>query len=129
NFRFWVNFKDEGLLFLDYMKKQNVKKVSIIYVIHLTVEEQQKEIIIPGLHDMGISDLQVIPYQRDVTDVKTIALKVKRHNTDLIFLNGFQHNLIPLIKTLRSYKIITNSNTISSYDLLDAAPHLYPPEL
>jgi len=129
NFRFWVNFKDEGLLFLDYMKKQNVKKVSIVHVILPTVEEQQEDIIIPGLKDMGILDLQVIPYQMDVTDFKTIALKVKKHKPDLIFLNGFQHNLIPMIKTLRSYKLITDNNTVSSYDLLDAAHHLSPHEL
>ncbi len=129
NVRTWVNFKDEAYLFLDYMKKREVKKISIIYVITPTVEEQQTEVIIPGLREMGISDIQVIPYQMDVTDFKTIALKVKNFKPDLMFLSGFQHNAVPMVKTFRLYNLIAEDNTVSTYDLLDAVPLLEAHEL
>jgi branched-chain amino acid transport system substrate-binding protein len=129
NYRTWVNFKDEGYLFLELMKKEKPKKISIIYVQLPTVEEQQQDIILPGLKEMGISDLQVISYQMDLLDFKTIALKVKQNKPDLIFLSGFQHNFVPMIKTFRGYHLIKENNTVSTYDLLDAVPDLDPREL
>jgi ABC-type branched-subunit amino acid transport system substrate-binding protein len=129
NFRTWVSFKDEAHLFLEWMRKEQPKKISIIYVQLPTVEEQQQEIIIPGLKELGFNDIQVISYQMDLLDFKTIALKVKQNKPDLIFLSGFQHNFIPMIKTFRAYNLIRENNAVSTYDLLDAVSDLDPREL
>jgi branched-chain amino acid transport system substrate-binding protein len=111
------------------MKKEKPKKISIVYVQVPTVEEQQQEIIIPGLKELGFNEVQVIPYQMDLVDFKTIALKVKQNKPDLIFLSGFQHNLVPMLKAFRGYNLIKENNTVSTYDMLDALTQLKPEEL
>lgn len=130
NFRTWVNFKSEADLFLNTIKKKsNIKKVAIIYVITPTVVEQQNELIIPGLKAQGIYDHLVIPYQMDQVDFNSIALKVKKYNPDQIYLNGFQHNMVPLIRSFRRLSLIKENNTVASYDLLDAVGLMNPEEL
>ena len=63
-------------------------------------------------------------YDLTKTDFKDVALKVKAFKPDLMFLSGFQSNLIALIPALTLLKLLKPGNAVASYDMIDALPLL-----
>lgn len=125
-FRTWVSYKYEPELYLDYAKKIKPKRVSIIYANLPHAEEEFQKIVIPRLNNLGINDVMTEAYDWTKKDFKDISVKVKGYNPDLIILNGFKSTIIGLIQSLRSLNLITDGNTIVTYDMLDAAEELSP---
>jgi|LSQX01.2.fsa_nt_gb branched-chain amino acid transport system substrate-binding protein len=125
-FRSWVNYKYEPPYYLKYIAKMKPKKIAIVYVQLPHTDEEFNDILIPELERKGFEDLFVESYLYDKSDFKDIATKVKKYGPDLIIINGYKANLIQLIKSFREYSLIHNSNTICTYDLLDAAEELSP---
>lgn len=129
NFRTWVSYKIEPQVYLDYAKKMKAKRVAIVYVqLPHTIEEFNKAVI-PGLKAQGVSQLSVEPFDFGKKDFKDVAVKFKQFNPDLIILNGFQGELVGLVKALRPLGLIKEGNTIGTYDMSDAAKVLSPAEL
>jgi branched-chain amino acid transport system substrate-binding protein len=129
NFRTWVSYKIEPPIFLNYAKERAAKRVAIVYVqLPHSVEEFEK-IVIPGLKKQGVQDILVEPFDFGKKDFKDIAVKIKNFNPDLIILNGFQGDLVGLVRALRPFGLINDGNTIATYDMLDAANILGASEL
>lgn len=129
NFRTWVSYKIEPPVYLDYIKRQSAKRIAITYVqLPHTVEEFEK-ILVPQLKEQGNTDIFVEAYDFGRSDFKDIAVKVANFKPDLVILNGFQSDLVGLIRSLRPFGVIKDGNTIATYDLLDAAKILGPDEI
>jgi len=129
NLRTWVNFKLEPQAYLSYVDKQKPKRVAILYTKIPSYEDELQKIFIPGLKQRGINDILVEQYDFETSDFKSLALKVRDFKPDLIVLQGFQTHLLGLVRALRPYSLITDGNTIATYDMLDAATVLGPDEL
>jgi branched-chain amino acid transport system substrate-binding protein len=128
NFRTWVSYKIEPAIYYDYIAKQQARRVAITYVqLPHTVDEFER-IIIPGLHSRDIVVMSE-PYDFGRSDFADIATKIARFKPDLIILNGFQSDLVGLVRSLRPLGAIHDGNTIATYDLLDAAKVLDKDEL
>jgi branched-chain amino acid transport system substrate-binding protein len=129
NLRTWVNFKIEPQVYLSYVDKHSPKRVAILYTKIPSYEDELQKIFIPGLKQRGINDVLVEQYDFETSDFKSLAVKVRDFKPDLIVLQGFQTHLVGLVRALRPYSVITDSNTIATYDMLDAAEVLGPDEL
>lgn len=127
NFRTWVSYKIEPPVYTKYAQDRQAKRIAVTYVqLPHTIEEFEK-ILVPELKAKG-ADVFVEPYDFGRTDFKDIAAKMAAFKPDLIILNGFQGDLVGLIRSLRPLGAITDGNTIATYDLLDAAKILGPDE-
>lgn len=129
NFRTWVSYKIEPPVYLDYAKSMGARKVAIIYVQLPHTNEEFNDILVPALNKEGITQILIEPFDLGRKDFKDIAVKVKAFTPDLIILNGFQAELVGLVRALRPFKLITDGNTIATYDMLDAAAILGAEEL
>jgi ABC-type branched-subunit amino acid transport system substrate-binding protein len=127
NFRTWVSYKIEPPVYLRYTQQRKARRVAIVYV-HLphTVEEFN-QIVIPGLKKQGIRLVESFDFGKG--DYKSIAVKVKNFAPDLIILNGFQAELVGLVRAMRPFGLIKDGNTLATYDMLDAAKVLGKDEL
>jgi branched-chain amino acid transport system substrate-binding protein len=132
-FRTWVSYKYEPEQYLKYIRHKAPKRIAITYVNLPHVTEEMTDIMLPGLTEMGYSmddgDILIEVYNWEQRDFKNIVAKLKSFNPDLILLNGFQGNLVSLVKTLRENGMIEDGNVIATYDMLDAAELLSPDEL
>ena len=68
-------------------------------------------------------------YSLDQVDFRTTVLKLSQFKPDLYIINGFPHQLISLIRSLRQMNLLSPGNTFASMDILDAAGALSPEEL
>jgi len=129
NLRTWVNFKVEPQVYLSYVDKRKPKRVAVLYTNIPSYQDELDKIFLPGLGQRGITDTLVEKYDFETTDFKPLAIKVRDFKPDLIVLQGFQSHLAGLIRALRPYSLITDGNTIGTYDMLDAAQVLGPDEM
>jgi len=129
NFRTWVSYKIEPPVYLDYIKRRGAKRIAITYVqLPHTIEEFEK-ILVPQLKNQDGSDILVEAYDFGRSDFKDLAVKIAKFKPDLIILNGFQSDLVGLIRSLRPLGVVKDGNTIATYDLLDAAKILGADEI
>lgn len=129
NLRTWVSYKIEPPVYFSYIERQKAKRVSILYVQLPHTVEEFENIIVPGLKERGIDHVQVQAYDFGRNEFRDLAQKIKRFGPDLIILNGFQTELVGMVRALRPLSLITDGNTIATYDMLDAAKVLGPDEL
>ena len=127
-FRTWVSYKYEPELYLEYVDRIAATRVSIACVnVPHTLEEFQ-DIVIPALSQRGVEvDLEI--YDASTTDYFNLVQRLSATTPDLYILNGFQENIVGLIRALRTYDLIGPDNVIGTYDVLDAALELTPQEL
>lgn len=123
-FRTWVSFAGEAELFVSTIISKRPKRLALIYVQLANTDEQYQELILPKLRAAGITEISVQTYTPDKTDFRDLALRIRSFDPDLMVVNGFQENIIGMIRSFRSQNLIKNGNTIASFDLLDAAPLL-----
>lgn len=121
NLRTWVNYKIEAPVYLEYVKGRQPKRVAIVYVNLPHSREEFTVLVVPKLKNLGVTKTFLEAYPIDQKDYKDIAVKVRDFKPDLIILNGFQATLVGLVRALRPLGLITDGNTISTYDMLDAA--------
>ena len=120
NLRTWVNYKIEPAIYAAFAQERQAKRIAITYVqLPHTIDEFNR-IVIPSFRREGIEVLAE-PYEFGRTDFKDIAAKLNGFKPDLIILNGFQGDLVGLVRSLRPLNAINDGNTIATYDLLDAA--------
>jgi branched-chain amino acid transport system substrate-binding protein len=121
-FRNIVSYKIEAPVFVEYARQRGAKKVVAIFHDLPDAHEQFKQLVVPGLKEIGIaeSDVTLFPYPLGDPDFRTIATKAKQGNPDLVIISGFQQNLVPLVKALKTTGLATNDgNTIATFSLLD----------
>lgn len=121
NLRTWINFKLEAEQFLKYLSDHPVRRVAMLYTALPAAETQFNKIIAPELRRLGAKEIWIESYPLDTGDFKSLGVKVKQFNPDTIILNGFASQLMGLIKTLRSYDLIKDGNTLASLDMIEAA--------
>jgi branched-chain amino acid transport system substrate-binding protein len=129
NFRTWVSYKIEPPLYLQYASERHAKRIAITYVQLPHTVEEFETILVPAFKNKGGVSVFVEPYDFGRTDFKDVAAKLVAFKPDLIILNGFQGDLVGLIRSLRPLSAIADGNTIATYDLLDAAKILGPDEI
>jgi branched-chain amino acid transport system substrate-binding protein len=129
NLRTWVNFKVEPQVYLSYVDRLKPRRVAIIYTNIPSYYDEMNKIFLPGLKQRGISDVMFEAYDFDTNDFRALAVKVREFHPDLIVLQGFQSHLVGLVRALRPYSLITDGNTIATYDMLDAASVLGQDEI
>ena len=122
-FRTWVNYKMEPLKILQYVDELKPGKIAITYVQLPHAEEEYLEIIIPELQKRGI-DFIVEKYPIEKNNFRDIAVKFKSYEPDLILINGFGINFIPLVKHFREQTLFNGKNALFTFDLLDASEEL-----
>ena len=120
NFRTWVSYKIEPPVYLQYAKALGAKKVAATWVQLPHAIEEFEEILIPELEKLDIAVARH-PFEFGRKDFKNLAAKIAAEKADLIILNGFQNDLVGLVKALRGLDAISDGNTIATYDMLDAA--------
>jgi branched-chain amino acid transport system substrate-binding protein len=128
NFRTWVSYKIEPPVYLDYAKRHNAKRVAIVYVQLPHTLEEFNQIVVPGLKKQGAT-LLVEPYDFGKSDFKDVAVKFKNFKPDLMILNGFQNELVGMVRAMRPLGLMKDGNTLATYDMLDAAKVLGKDEL
>lgn len=129
NFRTWVNYKVEAPVYLDYAKRRGSRRVAIVFVQLPHALEEFNDVVIPNLKTQGVNHFLIEPFDLGKRDFKDVAVKIQDFQPDLIILNGFQDDMIALVRALRPLGLITNGNTIATYDMLDAAGVLGADEL
>lgn len=127
-FRTWVNYKYEPEKYLQYINYRQSKRVAIACVNFPHTVEEFNGIIIPKLSSLGVESAIEI-YEFDTKQYRDLILKLSSRKPDLYILNGFQENLVGLVKALRTYGLVADGNVIGTYDLLDASNILTREEL
>ena len=122
-FRTWVNYKMESEKILEYVDRVDAKKVAITFVQLPHTEEQYLEIIIPELEKRNI-EYVVERYNIEKGDFRDIATRFRAFTPDLMLINGFKANLIPLVRNFREYALFEDGNALFTFDLLDASEEL-----
>ncbi|MCB0537143.1 MAG: ABC transporter substrate-binding protein [Bacteroidetes bacterium] len=123
-YRTWVSYKLEPEYYFKYIEKQKPKKIAIAYVKLPHTDEEFLNIIVPYLKKNNIEFL-IEDYNFGVNDFKTIGVKFKDYNPDLLILNGFKGELISMVKYFQEINLSNkNGNTICTFDFLDAAEDL-----
>lgn len=130
NFRTWVSYKIEPPAYVKYAKSRKSDRLAMVYVrLPHSVEAYEGELA-PALRKHGgVDSLMIESYDSGKRDFKDIAAKLDDFNPDTIILNGFQSNLVGLVRALRPLDLIQDGNTIATYDMLDAANVLSADEL
>jgi len=130
NFRTWLSFKIEPTVFLSYADSRKPRRVAIAFVQLPNTEEEYYQFVVPGLKKRGLTDRDILvdEYGLGTKDFRGIALKFRAFRPDLIILNGFQLDLVGLIRAFRPLGLVKDGNLIAAYDMLDAAELLKPEE-
>lgn len=119
-FRTWVNYKYEVEKYIEYIESKDIKKVSAAVVNFPHTREEFFDILKPRLDKIGV-DLEIEVYDANTNNYRNIALKMRKDEPSLYILNGFQGNIVGLVRSMRNYNMINDGNTIATFDLLDAA--------
>lgn len=127
-FRTWVNYKYEPEKYFQYIKHKKAKRVAIACVNFPHTVEEFRDIVIPQLSQQGVQTVIEI-YEWNIKEYRDLIVKLRAQKPDLYILNGFQENLVGLVKALRTYGLVAEGNVIGTYDLLDAANLLTKDEL
>lgn len=116
--RLLPNYKMEGPMYAKYAKMRGAKRVFSIILNNSAILEQFNFFVDPELIKQGIK------FQREVfdwgfNDFNTLALKAKRFKPDLILVNGFAVQILPIIQALRAQKMVADGNILCVMDFID----------
>jgi branched-chain amino acid transport system substrate-binding protein len=128
--RTWVSYKLEPQVYMDYAKKKDPERIAVVHLQNAHAIEAYAQTLVPDLKKMeGVNEVLPISFDPSKRDFKSIATQLDNFSPDLIILNGFQSNLVALVRALRPFGLIQDGNTIATYDMLDASNVLGPDEL
>jgi len=123
------NYAAEGEMYIQYTKTVQPSRVAIAYVQLPHTITEFEQIVLPGMKDLGITEFLVEPLDMADNDFSAVASKFKAFKPDLVILSGFQPHLVALVRALRPQGVISDSNTIATFDMLEAAEVLGADEL
>jgi branched-chain amino acid transport system substrate-binding protein len=116
--RFEPNFKIEAPVYVDYVRSRKAKRIYVLNCNYNSCNEQFDKLVLPELTKLGV-DYKNERFDFDTKDYRSIALKVKQYNPDLIIVSGYSVHLLPLISALRNYQLVHDGNVIATLDLID----------
>ena len=121
-FRTWISLSAEADVFTQYLEKIKPTRLSIIIVETPAAIEEYKMRIIPFAKEQLKCeiDLHVFDMDAKADSFRDIVAKVSRFNPDVIMINGFIPQMVNIVKSLRTYNLIKEGNTIIGFDMLDA---------
>jgi len=125
-FRTFLSFKHEPVIFVEYAKKLQAKRVAIVYVTLPSTDEEFLEIVKPKLKELGVEDVYIQAYNVDLLDFNSLALNVRKYNPDLLIVSGFVDNFISLFRRFYEQGLIKGKNVIAGYDLIDVVGQVRP---
>lgn len=128
NFRTWVSYKIEPQIYFDYAAGRSARKVAVVYVQLPHTVEAYQQTLVPMLEAEGAKVLTQA-FEFGKRDFRDIATRIRDFGPDLIVLNGFQSELVGLVRAMRPFDLISEGNTVATYDMLDAAEVLGADEL
>lgn len=128
-FRTNVSYKIEPAMFIQYAKSRSAKRVAILHLLLPHAVEEFQTVVIPGLRNAGVTEVMAEQYPVGKNDFANVAVKVKDFKPDLLILNGFQMDLVNMVKAFRPQALITDGNTIATYDMMDTTAILGTAEL
>ena len=117
NIRILANFTLTKKNLFSFIEKKNPKKVAVIAGCPACQQFAETRTI-PFLHEKGI-DAHKEFFEWGFKEFRTVALKIKEYNPDLILVNAYASELERMIQTLKEYDLIKNENTWASMDLVD----------
>ena len=117
NVRILANFALTKQNLFSFIEKKNPKKVAVIAGCPVCQQFAERQTL-PFLQEKGIAVHKEF-FEWGFKEFRTVALKVKEYNPDLILVNAYASELERMIQTLREYGLIKNENTWASMDLVD----------
>lgn len=119
-FRSWLNFGSEARLYIDYILKNQPKRVAYLHIDNIGSKVQCQEVVLPAVKkELPDIEFYTEQYPATTTDFKNIITKVKQFNPDLIIASGYKESLISMVQYLDAYKF-DRSKIYCSMDLLEA---------
>ena len=104
--RIWFSQEDEGKKIAEFCLRKKVKKVFILYDPIKAQEREVKEYIIPPLKQQNVKvSSDVLPF--GIKDAKSILLKVKEFDPDLLVLIVFPNQIKVVFKAIREIRLNT----------------------
>ncbi len=86
-FRIYPGVREEGRALLRYTQTRKPKTVAIIYLKNPAYESETREVLEPGLHQQGVTEVTSEVFDvKDPTAARTIATKLSASKPDLIVL-------------------------------------------
>lgn len=128
NLRTWVSYKIEAPVYIDFILSKKARKVAIVHFNLPHAIEEFEQIVLPALKKEGIDSL-VESFNPGKEDFKEIAVKFRDYKPDVIVMNGFQEDMVRMVRAFRPFGLLKDGNNISCYDLLDAAKLLGADEM
>lgn len=115
--RLLANFNLTRKSLFDFIEKKNPKKVAIIAGCPICQQFADRQTV-PFLTSKNIDYHKEI-FEWGFKEFRSVALKVKEYNPDLILVNAYSAELERMISALRDYDLIKKENTWASMDLVD----------
>lgn len=116
--RILPNYRLEGPLYVAYAKRRQARRVFSITHVSAPMEEQFVSIVEPGLTALGaVHRRERIDW--NTKDYRTLVLKVKQFQPDLVLLNAFSAQLLPLLSALRAQELVRDGSVFCVLDFVD----------
>ncbi|HEY1723003.1 MAG TPA: ABC transporter substrate-binding protein [Magnetospirillaceae bacterium] len=116
--RILPNFRLQQPLYVNYAKAKGAKRVAAI---HLNIASQQEfygQFLVPELKKDGIEVMREA-YDIGTKDYSTLGLKIAEFKPDLVIVDGFSFNLLPMIAALRTLDLVHDGRVLVGMDFID----------
>jgi branched-chain amino acid transport system substrate-binding protein len=110
--RLYPGIKEEGRTLLEYAKMVKPKRVGIIQLRHVAYDSQVREVLLPGLREIGATvDVQTFDGS-DLPSVRPIAAKLKATKPDFLVVCAYYNQLPQVIGMTREQGLLEASEAI-----------------
>jgi len=116
--RILPNFKLEAPLFINFINKNNGKRVFFFTPNLKAYIEQSDRLILPELQKANI-DYQRELFDFDQKNYRGIVAKANNYRPDVIVVSGYAFHIYPIIRALKEYNMDQKSAIISTLDYVD----------
>ncbi len=116
--RILPNFSLELPIYLAYAKSKGAKRVAAIHLNYASQTQFFDEFFVPQLKQTGVEVMNEA-YDIGTKDYSTLALKITAFKPDLVVLEGFSFNMLPMINALRALDYIHDGNVLTGIDFND----------
>lgn len=127
--RVLVSYRYTAEAYLPYTQTLKPKRVAIPYIQTESTERLYNDLIVPGLKKQGAQEFLLEPFGFGKKDFKDIAVKIQAFQPDLLLLDGYQPDMVGLVRALRPLGLIKDGRTLANFDMMDAATVLSPQEM
>ncbi len=116
--RLMPNYKVEGPKYAQYAVKRKAKRVFSVILNNPAMEEQFATFVDPELKKAGIQSTREV-FDWGFTEYRLLAKKAKEFGADLVLINGFAVQILPMIQALREQNLVGDGNVLCVMDFID----------